>query len=287
MSIFLTPSAAYGCFNLLPILEQQNLKSQELASLNFGPIKTAKIIDHAVSLDWIKENDNGFVTLTEHGKFCHSLSDTKRKLRYLLKNYFLRRHDPWLQLAKRGRSHVLLHAPPEILQLFHEAELAIHSDQDTINFWDELAALMREGKNKKNLETGRIGERLTILFETQRTGFVPDWMALESNDYGYDVLTRHSKADKTPLKIETKCSLSPISSAKFHLTRFEWKTAERSKNYNFHIWDASEKIKKLAILTVSEVARHIPMNQNGGSWEIVEIPFNLFDFQSTPINLLT
>jgi hypothetical protein len=285
MSVFLTPSAAYGCINLLSIVEQQELNDQQLTLLNFGPVSTAGIIDYADSLDWVSVDAKGFFVVTERGKSCLSLPDTKSQLRFLLKDYFLNRRDPWLQLARRGRLHVLLQSPPEILQLFHEAELAINTDQETINFWDELAALLRGEKDKKNSDTGRMGERLTMLFETERTGFEPKWMALESNQYGYDVLTRNSNADETPLKIETKCSLASVSLAKFHLTRFEWQTAERSNNYNFHIWATSEKTMRLAILTVAEVARHIPINQNGGSWEPVEIPYELFDFQSIPINL--
>jgi len=282
MAIFLTPSAAYGCINLLSIVEQQELDSQQLVSLNFGPVSTRTIVDHAASLDWVSVNAKGCFVVTERGKVCLNLSHTKSQLRFLLKEYFLKRSDPWLQLAKRGRLHALLQSPPEILQLFHEAGLADDLDRETIDFWDGLAAMLRSEEDKKNLETGRIGEKLSVLFESKRTGFEPKWMALESNQYGYDVLTRVSSANEMPLKIETKCSLASVSSAKFHLTKFEWQTAERSNNYNFHIWSVSEQAAMLAILTVAEVAPHIPINQNGGFWETVEIPFGLFDFNPIP-----
>lgn len=283
MPIFLTPSAAYGCINLLSTIERQKLNSQQLISLNFGPVSTSIIVDHAESLNWVSVDAKGRFIVTERGRTCLSLSHTKNQLRFLLKDYFLNRRDPWLQLARRGRLHVLLQSPPEILQLFHEAGLAEGSDQETIEFWDGLAALLRSERDKNNLETGRIGEKLTVFFESKRTGIEPKWMALESNHYGYDVLTCVSKVDKRPLKIETKCSFASVSNAKFHLTKFEWQTAERSNNYNFHIWAVSEKSTLLAVLSVAEIMPHIPVDQNGGSWETVEIPFRLFDFVSIPI----
>ena len=282
MSGFLTPSAAYGCINLLSLVEQQELNGQQLVLLNFGPVSSAEVIGHVTSLEWIYLRSDSSFAITERGKMCLALPHMKSQLRFLLRDYFLGRHDPWLQLARRGRLHVLIQSPPEILQLFHEAGLASGTDQDTIDFWDELAALLRGERDKKNADTGRLGEKLTMLFEAKRTGFEPKWMALESNQHGYDVLTRISNTNDTPLKIETKCSLAPVSRASFHLTRFEWQTAENSNNYNFHVWATFEKSFKLAVLTVAEVEPHIPVNQNGGAWETVEIPYALFEFQTMP-----
>jgi hypothetical protein len=283
MAVLLTPSAAYGCISLLTIVERQKIDQQHLVTLNFGPIATRTIVEHAKALDWVSVNTEGYFFVTERGRLCLQLSQTKRQLRLLLKEYFLRRRDPWLQLAKRGRMHVLLQSPPEILQLFHEAGLAGDVDQETIEFWDDLASLTRKEGDKKNTETGRVGERMSVQFEHERTGFEPKWMALESNHYGYDILTRVSDSNETPLKIETKCSLASVSRAKFHLTKFEWQTAERSNNYSFHIWSVSEKATMLAVLNVAQVAPHIPKNQHGGLWETVEIPFRLFDFVSIPV----
>ena len=279
----LTPSVAYGCIHLLSVLEQQELYSLELTSLELGPIPTEIIIEHAQFLDWISIDLRGIFIITEHGKKCQALPHTKVQLRFLLKEYFARRHDPWLQLAKMGRGPVLMQSPPEILQLFHEAGLAEDLDQNTIDFWDELAALVRSQTDTKNLKTGRIGEKMSMIFETNRTGYEPKWAAIESNSYGYDVLTRVSSTDGTHLKIEVKCSLENIASARFHLTKFEWQVAERSNNYNFHIWSVSENTPSLAVLTVAQVEPHIPINQNGGLWETVEIPFKLFKFASKKI----
>ena len=215
-----------------------------------------------------------------------SFLDPRSQLRFLLSDYFAIRRDPWLQLARRGRLHVLLQAPAEISQLLHEAGLANEFDQEVIDFWDELAALLHNEKDKNQLEIGRAGERLSVRFETNRTGIEPKWVALDSNQYGYDVLTRVSDTDETPLKIETKCSSTSISSAKFHLTRFEWETAERSNNYQFHIWALGKSTQMLANLTVVDVSPHIPINQNQGSWENVEIPFGIFESLFAVTNLI-
>jgi len=283
MAVLLTPSAAYGCINLLTIVERQKIDRQHLVTLNFGPIATRTIVEHVQALDWVAVNSEGCFIVTERGRLCLQLSQTKNQLRLLLKEYFSSRRDPWLQLARRGRMHVLLQSPPEILQLLHEAGLADDVDEETIEFWDDLATLTRNEGDKKNVETGRVGERMSVQFEHKRTGYEPRWMALESNHYGYDVLTRVSNSNETPLKIETKCSLATVSHAKFHITKFEWQTAEQSNNYNFHIWSVSEKATMLAVLNVAQVAPHIPINQHGGLWETVEIPFRLFDFASIPV----
>jgi len=285
MSVSMTPSIAYGCINLLSIVVQQELSSQQLMLLKFGPVSSVEVIDHAASLKWISMGPGGIVTISERGKQCLNLPHVESQLRFLLREYFLCRRDPWLQLASRGRSHVLLQSPPEIQQLFHEAGLAGGVDLETIDFWDELAALLRGEKDKRHAEIGRLGENLTMLFEKNRTGLNARWMALESNHYGYDVLSHVSNGDQNPLKIEVKCSMASISTAKFHLTRFEWQTAVHSNSYKFHIWATSKHSIRLAALTVAEVAAHIPIDQNGGSWETVEVPYDLFEFQDIPVEL--
>jgi hypothetical protein len=276
MTALLTPSTAYGCLDLLKSISQQTINITQAATLNFGAIPTSRVLEYAVSLKCVVEQPGGGLEITDRGKTCLELEQTVSQLRYLLSHYFVERRDPWLQLARRGRFHVLLQAPPEITQLLHEAELAEGDEEEIVLFWDRLAERVRGEKDRRNLEIGRIGERLTIQFETERTGRKPDWMALESDHFGYDVLSSLSADDRRFLKIETKCSFDSIAKARFHVTRHEWRTAEASEEYQFHIWNLEGKSKQLAVLNTTSVAPHIPINQSSGSWEVVEIPQSAF-----------
>lgn len=277
MEALLTPSAAYGCIDLLKSIDRQVLSMSQIATLKFGASPTPKIVEHALSLKWVEEHAGGVLVITDRGQTCLEMDKTVSQLRYLLSYYFVERHDPWLQLARQGRLRLLIQAPPEITQLLHEAELANGDDDEIVQFWDALAEQVRGEKNRRNLKTGRIGERLTMEFEADRTGRKPEWMALNSNHFGYDVLSCVSAEDESLLKIDAKCSLDSIARARFHVTRFEWQIAETSAEYQFHIWNLYGKTKRLAVLRSSVLAPHIPVNQNSGSWESVEVPHVVFE----------
>ena len=180
-------------------------------------------------------------------------------------------------MLARGRSHVLLQAPLEITQLFYEADLAESDDVEVVRFWDGLAERVRTGKLHQNLEIGRLGERLTIEYETRRVEAAPSWVAINGNQFGYDILSRTSAVDETPLKIEVKCTHSTISSARFHLTRHEWETARVSKSYVFHLWSVQESSRRLAILSVSDVGSHVPEDVGMGMWDSLIVPYKIFE----------
>jgi hypothetical protein len=276
MKTLLTPSAAYGCIDLLKAIDRQSLNTQQILTLILGACQTQEILQQTHNLNLIAENNDGTFRVTEKGKACLEKQETVSQLRYLLNDYLSKQDDPWLQLARRGRLNVLLKAPPAITQLLHEAELADGDDDETVNFWDELAERLRADRNKENVATGRIGEKLTMKLEAQRTGQKPEWMALNGNHFGYDVLSRISATDGTLLKIEVKCSLNNLLRASFHVTRHEWHTAEMSNYYQFHLWSLQGGLKQLAVLHASVIAPHIPVNRNSGIWESVEIPFAAF-----------
>src|SRR5262249_38882254 len=59
------------------------------------------------------------------------------------------------------------------------------------------------------------------------------------NFVGYDVLSRLTSTDPTPLPIEVKGSERRPKEADFVITRNEFRTAQGSETYTFHLWYVS------------------------------------------------
>jgi len=191
---------------------------------------------------------------------------------------------PWVQNASFGRARVLSFTGSEITQVFVEAGLAHGTDADVVAFWDELAARARGQKSGRLTAIGRHGERLTLAFEKNRTGLRPEWVAIEINADGYDVLSVVGADDFRQLSIEVKTSALGAA-GNFHLTRNEWERALESANHVFHLWDAGANPRpRLAVVEPKEMQAHVPTDLGSGSWESVAIPFGAFEpcFTMTP-----
>ena len=113
---------------------------------------------------------------------------------------------PWVQNASFGRARVLSFAGSEIAQVFVEAGLAHGTDDGVVAFWDELAARARGQKSGRLTAIGRHGERLSLAYEENRTGQKPEWVAIENNADGYDVLSVVGSDNLRQLSIEVKTS---------------------------------------------------------------------------------
>lgn len=273
----LTPSTAYACIDFLAEVCEQNMFVSELKSLRFSSTSAHSVMENVSALGWITEGSDGRVSIAHRGQECLELNHATEQLRFLLTDYFLLRQDPWLQLARRGRIHVLLQAPPEIAQLLHEAELAEGEHDEVVRFWDEIADRVRGDKDRNRTEVGRTGERLSIVYETKRTGKKPRWVALDSDEFGYDLLSMASASDTAPMKVECKCSERPLREATLYLTRNEWETADKSERYSFHLWNTASHQPKLAVIGVEDMRPHVPENRRSGSWETAQVPFIAFE----------
>jgi hypothetical protein len=273
----LTPSTAYACIDFLAEISEQNMSVSELKSLRFSSASAQTVLENVSALGWIKEDSDGSVSIAHRGQECLELNHATEQLRFLLTDYFFLRQDPWLQLARRGRIHVLLQAPPEISQLLHEAELAEGENDEVVRFWDDVADRVRGDKDRNRTEVGRTGERLSLLYETKRTGKKPRWVALDSDEFGYDLLSIASASDPAPMKIECKCSERPLGEATLYLTRNEWETADKSERYCFHLWNTASHKTRLAVICVEDMRPHVPENRRSGSWETAQVPFLAFE----------
>ncbi|MCA1040547.1 DUF3883 domain-containing protein [Bacillus infantis] len=151
-------------------------------------------------------------------------------------------------------------------------------DMDTIEWWDSLSSFIRKKQDSQKIINGRIGELLTIKYETEKLSgseLTPKWVSIENNLAGYDVLSyKIEQGSPKQIMIEVKtCSSYPVS---FYITRNEWKIAQDfGENYIFYVWFLPEK--SLHKYNVKDIESNIPINRGSGSWKDVLIEAPLTD----------
>ena len=276
--ITLSPGVAYGCFNLMRIVNEHRLSLSRVSSEvpRFESLRTADLLELCQRLNWIGANDAGEAALTLAGNHLLSIDSERQRLRQALIHYVQVERPDWLQLSIDGRLRCMKFGPSGIVQTISEAYLAEGYEPDVIAFWDLLAAIARGQRSAALSAIGRRGERLTLSFEKRRTGREPAWRSIESNSDGYDVLSVTSSADLTRVQIEVKVSTMGIRGS-LHLTRNEWDQTELMAQHTLHLWDLRDDASpRLAIVRRAKVHAHIPVDQVSGRWTDVEIPFSAF-----------
>lgn len=285
VSEVLSPGVAYGCFELLRLLGQTPMPVTAARALGkLGVVSAKRVTDCSILLGWIEVNDAGLLAPTLRGQAVSTMPRTEERLREALIDMVSAMDPPWVQNARFGRRRVLQYAPPEIAQICQEAGLAEASTPDVVAFWDTLAAQARGLHDVRLNETGRTGERLTLRHEELRTGCTPKWVALDSNEDGYDILSSLNMENRTPVCIEVKASQLGLNGS-FFLTRHEWEAAESFLHYHVHLWDLSDAIPRLAVLSLEGVAQHLPIDHGCGRWDVACIPFHTFTDHFTPVLL--
>lgn len=272
----LSPGIAFGCIELLGVVKRNKLTPGGVHSLSLGSVSPSAIYGACLDLSWLEVRPDGLLAITVRGERAAAMASPQAGLRAMLIDFIEIEQPPWLQLVPYGRRETLLQAPPSIRQVFVEAGLAYGDDEETVRFWDALAARARGLRDGALTEIGRRGERLTLQYERNRTDMEPKWIALESASDGYDVLSHVAKSDSRRMTIEVKTSERGTEFASFHLTRNEWVTALGSMAHRFHLWVLAPSRSELAVLTVEQVGAHVPSDTGAGVWESVSIPFSAF-----------
>lgn len=263
------------------------ISNEELLwSVNSSQIDTAWIIETAHKCKWIDRNNKVF-RLTNRGYTLFTNNETFNKdtLRDMLYDYITSYCSAWSYKIPVGRSEAILIMTEDEKACFFEAGLLDENpDYSIVEWWDKLSLVIRKNSDERKSQIGRKGERLTILSETARTGMKPQWISIDSNLAGYDVLSRVSREDESALLIESKASEANIEGAYCHITANEWHTARNSKCYKFYFWLIGAS-NELAILDPYQIAPYIPTNNATGTWESVKIPFSSFSehFKNTNI----
>ncbi|HEY4201698.1 MAG TPA: DUF3883 domain-containing protein [Devosiaceae bacterium] len=273
----LSPGLAQAGLALLNLLHRRPLTAPELLSgmRLVGGRPPSDALTLSQMLNWVAIDDGGILHASPAGLRVAESGSYELALRRIIVDYVALLKPDWLQNASYGRSRVLAFCPPGIGQVLVEAGVAAAPTDEVVAFWDELASLARGLLDSRMLEIGRQGERLTLAHERARTGAVPRWVAVDSNQDGYDVLSIKAADDPAMLSIEVKASRAGLAGY-LHLTRREWEAAAESSAYIFHLWDLTTADPRVATVTLDIMVRHIPTDAGGGRWEGVRVPFGQF-----------
>lgn len=278
MTLLLSPGLAQAGIALLNLLQRRPLSAAELLSglPKVGGMSSTAALSLAEALTWLDINETGQLQASAAGLEVHGADGYEAALRRILLHYVETQNPDWLQNAAYGRSRVLNFCPVGVRQVFVEAGLAGELNGNVVDFWDWLAGIARGLQKDHLIAIGREGERLTMVHEEIRTGAKPRWVAIDSNQDGYDVLSVRAADDRALLSIEVKASRGGTSGT-LHLTRHEWEIALDRPVHLFHLWDLSCAPPRLAIVEMDEMAAHIPIDAGEGGWENVEVPFGAFE----------
>lgn len=244
----------------------------------------AMVLELVISTEWLVHDAQGLLEVSKSLEM-----ETKRDSRtlqlQLLWLYIKKWSPPWIQALSRGpksaRSRLV---SSDIKQIFRELGLLVDArkmDIDAKKWWSRMKSFQYALIQEKNAETGMAGECLSMKYEYKRTGGAPVQVSLESDSYGYDIISVVSKKSKKKLRIEVKTSRDFWELACLHLTRNEFETCGKHlDSYLFHLWDISADTPKLLKVEVSEMINHCPEDSGNGGWESVRIGFSAFDWKN-------
>lgn len=205
------------------------------------------------------------------------VDDFPRALRDILGKYVRLFRPVWILGAPKGRHWCHRSVDEDTEQCLLDAELLEDPPSpEVVDWWDNLATMVRGERAAASLDVGRAGEKLSLEHESARLAsegvghLEPVWVAVEDNTAGYDIRSWSLAADGSPIPRLIEVKAFSGSSAHFFVSRHEWETALRFPDrYCFHIWNL--ETRSLREIGVAEMEGHIPSDQGRGSWESVEI----------------
>jgi hypothetical protein len=177
---------------------------------------------------------------------------------------------PWKQFAHRGRQWVLERLSPNEFQSFKAAGLTeIEMTDEIREWWDCLTTNIKTGSSDFSF---REWEKRSFELEKKRLAsegcpLSCQWVALEDNFIGYDILTYQKTLNGWQKHyVEVKSSETGIF--RFHLSYREAAIAIRFPNdYSLHFWDT--KSETLSELSGMDLLAHLPLDQGQGKWQEV------------------
>lgn len=188
-------------------------------------------------------------------------------------------HQPiWAKSMRQGRSRFIDSLGRDDRDVFAAAGLLnTPPDMDIVSWWDETVGHARLSIDTEKMMQARAAEALSIKHEKQKLESLgledePEWIGLDDNFAGYDVLSYEIEDGTVRTKmIEVKSTIA--SPLRFYLSRNEWNTAEEvGSSYQFHVWDMAGDPPRLFEFSVDQVRPHIPQDNERGRWSNAEIP---------------
>lgn len=272
-----SPGVLVGSFELMRLIGLSAVRVQEIphAYARLGGVPVDDVLASVQGLNWMRADASGVAELTAAGIQVVKAASYEMQLRAAFLHYIDVVRPLWLQTASQGRMRVRMFAGTTIAQVIDEAGLTTGDSPDVVEFWDALAARARGLQVDRLTEIGREGERLTMEHERKRTQRDPKWIALDNNADGYDVLSVVDVDDPRRLSIEVKTTTMSEGGV-FHITANEWRRAIATEMHAFHLWKIRKDSALLKVITVDQMAQHMPSDQGEGLWESVAVPFSAF-----------
>ena len=248
----------------------------------FG-INKGAAYDFAIQCRWLEES-GGLFSYTDRGNdILHCFKTTGLSAlvwKTALYDYISICRPAWSNMIPNGRKEVYLFMTNDEKRCFNEAGLMESTDDDTVEWWDNVASLFRGISQEVLEDIGREGERKTLVYEEKRTGVKPHWESIDSNCSGYDVASKRERDSSESILIEVKSSSKELKDASMIITRNEWDVASCGYNINryyFYLWLLGEA-SRLAIIPATQLKPHVPLDTGKGTWKTLSIPFDLFRY---------
>lgn len=243
----------------------------------FHYIQSHYLFDLCKKCNWIDYTSENYLDLTEKGFHILTIENEIIRIRYQIRDVIQAFSPSWIHLIRRGRKEVKRYMTKNEIQCLNMARLFCNYDPRVIEWWDEFILNNFEENDRRNHIIGRKGELLSLRYEEKRTGTKAKLIALDVNFAGYDILSKISKTDSSPLLIEVKCSTLPWENAWFYLSRNEWEIFTLKESALIHLWTLKPQIN-FSIITYDELKTSIPHDHGSGRWTNTKIPFSI----STP-----
>lgn len=244
---------------------------EKSSNKNYATLEYLKKNDPSLShIDWTAAD--GWESIIE----CKIDTDSFDKICRNFCSEFIASNPSLLKLATFGRNALVSSLSSDELQVFRAGKLLDKlPGADIVSWWDGLKISSRAELDEILLAQGRLAESWTIEEEKkilrQFCSLEPEWVALDSDRYGYDILSyRQAEGGSIQsIQIEVKSYQNKIY-PHFYITSNEWekaKTAEQT--YYCYVWCVESQ--QYQILSFNDIDKHVPNNKGEGRWQTVLI----------------
>ena len=216
----------------------------------------------------------GGLALYQHLDSARDWPESYDRLRLFIFDWVRIVKPAWLSAVPYGRDSVKNALGTDAAQCLREGGLFDDEpDDESIEWWDRMAAVARGSSDAEKMKRARHAERLSLEHERERLASLkiarqPRWVSLDDNRLGYDIVSydRDSLNRVINRLVEVK---SRFGSSIF-LTRNEWDNAFKARQRAvIHIWDLPEE--KLHEYRVPHLEPNIPRDRGMGAWQNVQI----------------
>ena len=191
---------------------------------------------------------------------------------YIVENY-LKNVDPdWIHFVQKGLREVESYAPERMKLIFKNLNLFNIKDRKVKKWWISLKGINKNKNYRRLQEIGSEGEEIVLNYEKKRIKKTPIRVSLQSDAFGYDILSYKKINSDKKIRIEVKnCENSNLH---FYITRNEFEKS-KSNNYYFYFIDSRNKKSRILYIFQSDLIKNdIAKDQGEGIWSTTKIPMN-------------